>query len=163
MKRFAVVFLVPAIALLAGCRFRTFTDAEGNKATMTRDGDAAEITIEGADGSEAQIAFSGSGVSLPEALPEDVPIFADATVMGTTVDAETLMVAMQTATQPEAVIEFYEEQLPANDWEITDTTRIPQGAFFTASKREERNVHVSVGGVNEGGTFITITIDMPGN
>lgn len=163
MKRFTLVFLVPAIAILAGCRFGTFTDAEGNKTTITQDGDAAAITVEGADGSEAQMTFGGSGVPLPEELPEDIPIVADATVMGTTVDAETLMVAMQTPDSPDTVIGFYEKQLTANNWEITDTTRIPDGAFLSADKGEARNVYVSVGGVEEGGTFITITTSMVAN
>ncbi|MEL6385442.1 MAG: hypothetical protein AAFQ89_23855 [Cyanobacteria bacterium J06626_18] len=97
MKRFTLVFLVPEIAILAGCRFGTFTDAEGNKTTLTQDGDAAAITVEGADGSEAQMTFGGSGV------------------------------------------------------------------FLSADKGEARNVYVSVGSVEEGGTFITVTTDMAAN
>ena len=163
MKRFTLILLVPAIALFVGCRSRTFTDSEGNQATVTHYGDNAEVKVEGADGSETQVALGGSGVPLPEELPEDVPIFTDATVMGTTLDSEELMVALQTTTQPEAVIGFYEKQLSANDWQITDTARIPQGAFFTAEKGEERSVNVSIGGIGEGGSFITITMDAPTN
>ena len=163
MKRFTLILLVPAIALFMGCRSRTFTDLDGNQATVTHDGDSAEINIEAADGSEAKIAFGGADVPLPEELPEDVPIFADATVMGTTVTAEGLMVALQTNTQPDTVINFYEKELAVNDWQVTDTARFPEGAFFMADKGDERIVNVSIGGSDEGGTVITLTMETPEN
>ena len=163
MKRLALILLVPAIAVFMGCRSRTFTDSEGNQATVTHDGNNAEIKVEAADGNEAQIAVGGSGVPLPKELPEDFPIFSDATAIGTTVASEGLMIALQTNTQPEAVINFYEQELATNDWQITDTARIPGGAFFMANKGDERSVNVSIGGSDEGGAVITITMETSEN
>ncbi|MBE7383365.1 MAG: hypothetical protein F6J95_018350 [Leptolyngbya sp. SIO1E4] len=164
MQRIALLFLMPTIALVLGCnRVRTFTDAAGNRTTITPDGDTAELRVEGKDGSEAQIALGEAGVPVPEDLPEDVPVFTDATVMGTTVAPESIMMVLETTTEPETVMRFYEEQLQANEWEVTDTTRIPQGAFLMANKGDDRNVSVSIGGGDEGRAVITLTIDAPAN
>ncbi|NER81333.1 MAG: hypothetical protein F6K42_17555 [Leptolyngbya sp. SIO1D8] len=164
MQRFALIFLVPTIALFLGCdRARTFTDAEGNRTTVTTDNETAEITVEGEEGGEAQIALGDAGVPLPEELPEDVPILTDAKVIGTTVSSEGIMMVLETATESEAIMQFYEEELQNNAWEIMDTTRIPQGAFLTANKGEDRNVNVSIGEGDEGRAIITLIIDEPAN
>ncbi|MEM9003013.1 MAG: hypothetical protein AAGE59_05720 [Cyanobacteria bacterium P01_F01_bin.86] len=161
MKRFAAVLLVPAIAIFMSCRSQTSTDVQRNQVTVRQNADRAEIKVEEVDRSEIQIALEGAEVPLLEELPADVPIFKNATVISTKIDDEQLMVAFQTSSPPKAVIRFYEKELAANDWQIIDRARVPQGAFFMADKADKRSVSVAIGELDKAGALITLTLDAP--
>lgn len=161
-KQHLSLFLtVPMIFLPLGCdRSRSLTNSEGNQATITQSGDSTEISIEKSDGSEVQTSLGGDGIPLPKDLPKDLPILANASVVSTSVSPEGTAVVLETTTELEAVIEFYEGEIQAQDWQMTDTIRVPEGVVFIANKDEQRNLSVLISEHHgDGASLITLTID----
>lgn len=140
---------------------RTVTDSAGNQATVTQKGDSTEISVEQADGSSAQIAVGEGEVALPENLPKDLPIFAEAAVMSAAESPEGMALVLKTTAAPEKIIEFYEAQLQSNDWQVTTRVEMPQGLLLTANKESVRNLGVLISGEAEadGASLITLTLE----
>lgn len=61
---------------------------------------------------------------IPEDFPSNVPVYADATVVWTSSSTadQTYWVDLESADEFTAVEAFYEDELPAQGWEVTDKT-----------------------------------------
>src|SRR3989304_4813054 len=81
MCRILFTLLLGSIFLCTGCgqRTTTYTDPDGEKATVTQKGDAVDIQISGDKGEQVQFSSSEKGVSLPENFPKDAPTYPGAT------------------------------------------------------------------------------------
>ncbi|NEQ30488.1 MAG: hypothetical protein F6K04_05735 [Leptolyngbya sp. SIO4C5] len=136
MKQLAGLVLVPAIALMMGCgQSRTFSDSEGNEATVSQKGDTTEVNIQSAEG-EVQYSSDATGVELPEDFPEDIPLYPDALITTVANAPQGSLVGLEVKATPAEVMTFYEQELAADGWEISVTTKTAEGGFFGAQKGE---------------------------
>jgi hypothetical protein len=158
MKRISILSLALATCLGFGCGKKSTTVSlpDGGKATVTRKGDVAEITVKGAHGETLQFAGSESGVSLPENFPRDVPIYPDAKVITSMKTKEITTVSLTTADPPQKVLDFYGEKLKAHGWEIEGTMKMGDGGMVNATKDK----HTCIAQAGRDGQKTTITLSV---
>lgn len=148
MKRLSVLLLVSASCLGVGCgqKSTTVTNPDGSKATVTQKGGSTEITVTGENGETVRVAGGGGSVALPEGFPQDVPIYPAAKVTTSGKTPETMSVVLATTDPAKKVLDFYNEKLKANTWNIQATVNTEEGGMVTAAKGKSTcSVHVGRG------------------
>jgi hypothetical protein len=128
-----------------GGKTTTVTGPDGEKATVSQQGDNVEVTVRGKDGEKATYS-SGRSVALPEGFPKDVPLYPGAKVTMSGKQGEGMMVMLTSGDDVQKIAGFYEAKLKENGWEIETSANIGEGSMF-AAKKEKR--HLSVG-INPG-------------
>jgi hypothetical protein len=157
MRLTCCIVLSLAIGVCVGCgRSRTYTGAEGEKATVTQKGDTVEVKVKGKRGEEVRYSSGGAGVALPDGFPKDVAIYPKATVV-TSATVEKAMTAMlKTADSAQKAEAFYKDKLKENGWKIESSMNMPQGMMLHG-KKESRSLTVVISAeANE--TMINLTV-----
>jgi hypothetical protein len=144
-----------------GCGRKTTTVVapDGTKATVTKKGDASEITVTGSKGEKVHIASGGSGVALPSDFPKDAPVFPKAKITASTAAKDTTSLILSTTEPVRTVLDFYTTRLKDNGWEIEATTQTQDGAMITG-KKEKRTFSAYI---SRTGEETTITLGIMSN
>jgi hypothetical protein len=137
--------LLLGIALAGmGCgRSKTYTGADGEKVTVTKSGDNAEITFTGKDGEKMQMTSSAKGGSLPKNFPKDAPIYPGAAVTISSNAKDGMMVMLKTSDSLEKVKEFYEKALKEQGWDNENSVNMGQNMML-ANKKDNRQLTVQI-------------------
>jgi len=127
--------LLLIVLLQAGCkRSTTVVGPKGEKVTVTKDGDTAEVAFKGINGEEIRSAGGKKGVALPANLPAAFPIYPKATpVTVATVGKETTSI-LTTADPRQKVVAFYKDKMKENGWKSKSSTEMPQISMFEGEK-----------------------------
>ena len=129
---------------------------------IDRDG---SVRMKGDNGEEYNVS-AGNNVSLPDNWPSSVPLPSDINVSYAgsmnAGDTETagLSVVYTTKDSTTEVAEYFKSTLEKEGWKIQATVATGDGSMVTASKGEEENVAVYIGGA-EGETTVNVSIQQP--
>jgi|SRR3989304_4939039 len=150
MCRILFTLLLGSIFLCTGCgqRTTTYTDPDGEKATVTQKGDAVDIQISGDKGEQVQFSSSEKGVSLPENFPKDAPTYPGATATMNSSAPGGMTAMFKTNDSTEKVKEFYEGQLKEQGWEQQGSMNTPQGITIV-NKKGDRELSVTISGADQ--------------
>lgn len=129
---------------------------------IDRDG---SMRVTGDKGEEYNVS-AGNNVSLPDTWPSSVPLPSDINISYAgsmnAGDTETagLSVVYTTEDSTTEVAEYFKSTLEKEGWKIQATVATGDGSMVTASKGEEENVAVYIGGA-EGETTVNVSIQQP--
>lgn len=124
MKRIYYVLLILAVLAGPGCKnSKTNSDSRDKK---------------------MKIATNKSGVSLPDNLPKDVPIYPGSTANMTNQVQGINTVVLETSASLEKVVSFYEDKIKANGWKVNVNTKLAAANTIQASKDGDRKLIVTV-------------------
>jgi hypothetical protein len=157
MKRIEVALLVLLVCLAVGCRKSTTVVApDGSRATVTKKGDAVEVTVKGADGGTVRVAGGEGGVALPEGFPKDVPIYPGATVTTSATVENAMNAVLKTSDPVNKVAAFYKEKLKANGWESKAAMDMADGTMLSGKK--ENRTQTTMIARDGDNTMVTLSI-----
>jgi hypothetical protein len=144
-------FLGIALTLIGswGCggKTTTVTGPDGEKVTVSQNGDKVEGTVIGPDGKKVTYSSGAAGVKMPEGFPKDVPLYPAATVFMSGKQGKEMTVMLKCSDDVQKVAGFYEGRLKENGWAIETTANIGEVSTFVA-KKEKRQVTVVISAEN---------------
>jgi hypothetical protein len=144
------------VALCVGCgRSTTVVGPDGEKATVTRKGEAVDVTVKGKHGEETHVSAGGS-VALPDGFPADVPIYPKATIVTTTTVEKAMQVMLKTTDSAQQAETFYKEKLKQGDWEIKSSMNTPQMTMLQGAKKGR--ILAIIISAESGQTMINLTV-----
>lgn len=104
---------------------------------------------------EAQI---GGAVRLPDAFPDDVPVYPGAEPTGAlSAEGEGVMATLRSSAAPEAILDFYRDALAGDGWSIESERNFGRQRQLSATK-DERRVSIQLSG-DDTATQIVITVE----
>ncbi len=145
--RYGIILIMVVLLFLgsSSCTKKTvYKDKEGS-VTVEQKGESGKVTVKTEEG-EAQIE---AGKKLPENWPADMPVYKNAKIISSSsINAEqgaaSLNVAVETSDGVEKVKSYYEKNLPAEGWTISQTATTArageEGAIITGTKDERTGI-----------------------
>ncbi len=155
------------ITVVAGsCGREKSSETAGGKVTVQEEGRKVEIktdegvmTVEGSeqggqmristdDGETIEVTYSGT--RLPDAFPDDVPVYTPSQILGSQVveDGKNIVVNLGTADDAAKVVAFYKKGLSDRGWRIEGEVTMG-GTVILQSEKGERVLTVTVNSEGE--------------
>jgi hypothetical protein len=137
-----IAMLLLVAVLQIGCKrsteqSTTVVGPNGQKVTVTKNGEAEEISFKGMNGQETHFAGGDKNVALPAGFPTDVAIYPKATVALSSTVNESMTVMLKTADSVDKAKAFYDKSLKENGWKVMGTLDMPGGTTVQATKGEQ--------------------------
>jgi hypothetical protein len=126
--------LLLIVLLQAGCkRSTTVVGPDGQKVTVSKNGEDTEVAFKGINGQEVHYAGGKKNVALPADFPADI-VYPKATVALSSTANEVMMVVLKSADPLEKAKTFYDETLKKSGWKIENTLNTPAGTMVQGTK-----------------------------
>lgn len=158
MKKFLLIgVVVLAVVVLSGCQNAAEKTAEKVIESTTNsdvdvDLDNNSVTVNTNGGSLT----AGDNATVPDNFPSDVYLIDGDVISAMTIDEdETFQVQIDTPNSLSEAMDIYNEQLPADGWDITSTLTLTDSGSMMAEK-DDRSVTVSFG-TSDGTTVVIIS------
>lgn len=144
---FAVISLLALLGLVVApaCTKRETFKSKDGKVTVEQRGEKGKVTVETGEG-KTEIE---TGEKLPTDWPADMPVYKPARIVGSSAikgqgDHVSLSLALETSDAVGKVREFYERTLPANGWELNESSATAlegnESALLTAAKQKRSSI-----------------------
>jgi hypothetical protein len=148
--------LLFAVVFQPGCRRSTTVGPKGEKVTVTKGAEGAEVAFKGINGEDVRSSTSKRGVALPADFPTDIAIYPKATPMTVAIVGKETTVILTTPDSREKVVAFYKDKMKQNGWKSQSSTDMPQISMFQSAKAG-RTWTVLISASPEGSVQITLS------
>jgi hypothetical protein len=160
MRNKVTIILAVLAAIACGCgKSSTYKTRDGElKVDQQKDQFTYEAKTK--DG-VVKIAGSERGVPLPDNFPKDVPIYKGAVVQLASTQDKMMMVHLTLSAPVAEALQFYQDQLKEQGWEIKSTMNMGEGSMVIAKKGERECSAVIA--KEDKGTRIQLTVSQQGS
>lgn len=145
--------LLSAIAIASGCGQNISNKVQNSNVNLDLGNDLVQVVSD--DGSISEF---GTGASIPEDWPADVPFPEQITVTVATTLNGGYNVVFTSDAPPDVIIGYYEAELAARGWSIGDATTTATLSSLRATKAERTIDLTSINNANGQGNTTTLSV-----
>jgi hypothetical protein len=124
--------------------------------TMDEDGKGIHLAVTNPAGKKFHASI-GDEVEIPDAFPDDVPIFPEATPMASmSAPDEGIIVTFKSGEEQQEIFDFYQSNLEGDGWEILKDS-MAGNKFSIDAVKDSRKVSVIIAGT-EGDSRVSVIV-----